>query len=275
MGVTYSASLATEPAVMSARSFLVRGLLAGLIAGLVAFVVAYLVGEPAINAAIAIEEAGGLGDHHAAHHPAAIEGSAASVVPRVLQSTAGLLTGTIVAGVTLGGLLGVLSALALGRLGSLGVRGISLSLAAIGFVSVSLMPFVAYPPNPPAIGHPDTIGVRTALYFIMLAGSVIAAVTAVLVGRELAERWGAWYATLSAIGGYLLVTLTAMALLPSYSEVPGDYPATLLYEFRAASLLTQLALWATLGLVLGELLHRLQPRAGVEITGPVLADQAL
>ena len=267
MGVTCSASLATESAVMSARSFLVRGLLAGLIAGLVAFGVAYLVGEPAINAAIAIEEAGGLGDHHA-NHAAVSEGSAAGEVPRILQSTAGLLTGTMVAGVTLGGLLGVLSALALGRLGSLGVRGVSVSLAAIGFVSVSLMPFVAYPANPPAIGHPDTIGARTALYFIMLAGSVIAAVTAVLVGRELAERWGAWYATLSAIAGYLLVTLTAMALLPSYSEVPPDYPATLLYEFRAASLLTQLALWAILGVALGELLYRLQPRAAVEITDP-------
>ena len=175
MGVTCSASLATESAVMSARSFLVRGLLAGLIAGLVAFGVAYLVGEPAINAAIAIEEAGGLGDHHA-NHAAVSEGSAAGEVPRILQSTAGLLTGTMVAGVTLGGLLGVLSALALGRFGSLGVRGVSVSLAAIGFVSVSLIPFVAYPANPPAIGHPDTIGARTALYFIMLAGSVIAAV---------------------------------------------------------------------------------------------------
>jgi predicted cobalt transporter CbtA len=272
MGVTCSASLATEPAVMSARSFLVRGLLAGLIAGLVAFGVAYLVGEPAINAAIAIEEAGALGDHHA-HHTIASEGSAAGEVPRALQSTAGLLTGTMVAGVTLGGLLGVLSALALGRLGRLGVRGVSLSLSAIGFVSVTLMPFVAYPPNPPAIGHPDTIGARTALYFIMLAGSVIAAVTAVLVGRELADRWGAWYATLAAIAGYLLVTLTAMALLPSYSEVPADYPATLLYEFRAASLLTQLALWATLGLVLGELLHRLQRRTGAQIREPDYAEQ--
>jgi len=274
MGDTCSASLATEPAVMSARNFLVRGLLAGLFAGLVAFGVAYLVGEPAINAAIAIEQSGGLGDHHA-HHARASEGSAAGEVPRALQSTAGLLTGTIVAGATLGGLLGVLSALALGRFGSLGVRAVSLSLAAIGFVTVSLMPFVAYPPNPPGIGHPDTIGARTVLYFIMLAGSVIAAVTAVLVGRELADRWGAWYATLGAIAGYLLVTLTAMALLPSYSEVPADYPATLLYEFRAASLLIQLALWATLGVVLGELLHRLQRRAGVEITDPVHADQPL
>ena len=256
----------------SARSFLIRGLLAGLFAGLIAFGVAYVAGEPAINAAIAIEESGGLGAHHA-HHPTADDSSGAAEVPRLLQSTVGLLTGTLVAGVTLGGLLGVLSALALGRFGRLGVRGVSLSLAAIGFVSVSLMPFVAYPPNPPAIGHPDTIGVRTALYFIMLAASIIAAVTAVLVGRELAERWGAWYGTLIAIAGYLLVTISAMALLPSYSEVPAGFPATLLYEFRGASLLTQLALWASLGVALGELLYRLQRRSGVEVLEPDYAEQ--
>jgi Probable cobalt transporter subunit (CbtA) len=256
----------------SARSFLIRGLLAGLFAGLIAFGVAYVAGEPAINAAIAMEESGGLGDHHA-QHPTADDSSGAAEVPRLLQSTLGLLTGTLVAGVTLGGLLGVLSALALGRFGRLGVRGVSLSLAAIGFVSVSLMPFIAYPPNPPAIGHPDTIGVRTALYFIMLAASIIAAVTAVLVGRELAERWGAWYGTLIAIAGYLPVTISAMALLPSYSEVPAGFPATVLYEFRGASLLTQLALWATLGVALGELLYRLQRRSGVQVLERDYAEQ--
>jgi hypothetical protein len=255
----------------SARSFLVRGLLAGFVGGLVAFGVAYVVGEPSINAAIEIEESGGLGDHHA--HPTPNDSSGAAEVPRLLQSTVGLLTGTLVAGVTLGGLLGVLSALALGRFGRLGVRGVSLSLAAIGFVSVSLIPFVAYPPNPPAVGHPDTIGVRTALYFILLASSIIAAVAAVLVGRELADRWGAWYATLSAIAGYLLVTISALALLPSYSEVPADFSATVLYEFRAASLLTQLSLWASLGVTLGELLYRLQRRTGVEVAQPDYAEQ--
>ena len=144
-------------------------------------------------------------------------------VPRSLQATAGLLTGTMVAGITLGGLVGVLSALALGRFGRVGVRGVSLSVAAIGFVSVSLLPFVAYPPNPPAVGDSETIGTRTALYFIMLAISIIAAATATLVGRRLAGRWDPWYATLSVVAGYLLVTL-AVALLPSYSEVPADFP---------------------------------------------------
>jgi len=244
----------------SARDFLIRGLLAGLFAGLVAFGVAYVVGEPSVDAAIAIEES--------AH-------GGGELVPRSLQSTLGLLTGTTVAGVTLGGLVGVLSALALGRLGRLGVRGVSLSLASMGFVSVSLLPFVAYPPNPPAVGHPETIGTRTELYFILVAISIIAAVTAVVVGRRLAARWGVWYASLSAVVGYLLVTLTAIALLPSYSEVPADFPATVLYEFRVASLVTQLALWATLGVTLGELLYRLQRRTNLPVTEPDYADQPL
>ena len=242
----------------SARDFLIRGLLAGLFAGLIAFGVAYVVGEPSVDAAIAIEES--------AH-------GGGELVPRSLQSTVGLLTGTAVAGVTLGGLVGVLSALALGRLGRLGVRGVSLSLASMGFVSVSLLPFVAYPPNPPAVGRPETIGTRTELYFILVAISIIAAVSAVVVGHRLAARWGAWYATLSAVVGYLLVTLTAIALLPSYSEVPADFPATVLYEFRVASLVTQLALWATLGVTLGELLYRLQRRTAPRITEPDYADQ--
>jgi predicted cobalt transporter CbtA len=186
-----------------------------------------------------------------------------------------LLTATLVGGVTLGSLVGVLSALALGRLGGLGVRGVSLAVAAIGFVSGSLMPFVAYSPNPPAVGHPETIGIHTELYFIMLAISIITAVTAVLVGRRLAARWGTWYATLSAIAGYLLVAITAIALLPTYSEVPADFPATVLYEFRMASLATQLSWWATIGLALGELLHRRQRRTDLQVTAPGYADQSL
>jgi predicted cobalt transporter CbtA len=114
---------------------------------------------------------------------------------------------------------------------------------------------------------------RSELYFIMVAISVIAAITAVLVGRKLAQRWGGWYATLSAIAGYLLVSIAAIAMLPTCSEVPADFPATVLYEFRMASLATQLALWATIGLVLGELLHRLQRRNDDQITEPHYADQ--
>src|ERR687893_17832 len=233
------------------RSFLVRGLLAGLVAGVVAFGVAYAVVEPSITAAIAIEET-------AAHsHEAGHAEESGTHVPRSLQSTLGLVTTTAVAGTTLGGLVGVRSALALGRFCALGVRGSTLLVAGIGFVSLYALPFVAYPPNPPGVGSAETIGTRTTLYLCTAAISVIAAVTAVLVGRRLARRTGAWWAALAAIAGYLLVTLGAIALLPSYDEVPAEFPATVLYSFRTGSFVTALTLWTVLGIVLAELAHRM------------------
>lgn len=235
--------------MLSARSFLLRGLLAGLLAGVAAFVVAYVGGEPSVAAAISLEETAPGAGH--THDPATTE------VPRTLQSTVGLLTGTVVAGTTLGGLVGVLTALAVGRLGSLSPRATTGVVTAVGFVTVYLVPFVAYPPNPPAVGSGDSIGLRTALYFTMMAIGVLAAVIAIGVARRLAERLGGWHATLAATAGFLLVVLTAVALMPGFNEVPADFPATVLYEFRMASLATQLTLWAVLGVVLAELVHRL------------------
>ena len=226
----------------SGRSFLVRGLLAGLLAGVAAFAVAYAVGEPPLRAALAIEAGGG------AHE---------DLVPRSLQATAGLLTGTLVAGATLGGLVGVLSALAVGRFGWLGPRGTALATAGVGFVAAYGVPFLAYPANPPGVGREDTIGPRTALYVTALTISIICATTTILAGRRLAARWGGWYAGLAAVAGYLLVTGTAVALLPRYNEVPAEFPATVLYDFRVASFLTELTLWAVLGVALAELTSRL------------------
>ena len=238
---------------MSVRDFLIRGLLAGLLAGLAAFAVASVVGEPSMRAAIAIEQAG-----ETASHDSGTEGSAATdQVPRSLQSTLGLLTGTLVEGAAVGGLAGVLCALALGRLGGLGVRGTALAIAGIGFLSVYVMPYVAYPPNPPGIGQGDTIGYRTALYFILVAICLVAAVTAIMVGVRLAHRWGAWWAGLTALACFLAETVTAVALMPAVDEVPASFPATVLFEFRMASFATQLTLWAVLGVALAELGHRL------------------
>lgn len=262
---------------MSARDFLIRGLLAGLIAAFAAFAVAYFVGEPPVRTAIALEESSGGHSHETgADHSEGTEhthdstghthetdeaaGPGEVEVPRSLQSTVGLLTGLLVAGVTLGGLVGVISAIAMGRFGKLTPRATTLAVAAMGFVAAYVFPYLLYPPNPPAVGSGDTIGSRSALYFTFLAISLIGAVTAVLVGRRLAERLGGWHAVLVSIGGYVVVMLVAMALLPHYNEVPDDFPASVLYDFRRASFLTQFTLWAVLGVVLAEFVGRLARR---------------
>lgn len=251
----------------TARQFLLHGLLAGLVAGILAFVVAYAVGEPSVRTSIGIEQAGGSehahdtgadgdGDGSTTHEAAEADEEPGTVVPRSLQSTLGLLTATVVAGVSLGGLVGAVSALALGRFGRLGVRSTTLLVTGVGFLTVYVLPFLTYPPNPPAVGRSETIGYRTALYFLMIAISLIAGVTAVLVGRRLAPRWGSWYAGLAAVGGFVLVMVVASGLLPHYDEVPEDFPASVLYRFRRASFLTELTLWGVLGLTLAELASR-------------------
>jgi predicted cobalt transporter CbtA len=64
--------------------------------------------------------------------------------------------------------------------------------------------------------------------------------------------------------------------MPSYDEVPADYPATLLFDFRMGSLLTQVTLWAVLGVALAELLARLvlRPAAGTRPTAPLVGSGA-
>ncbi|MFT3862419.1 CbtA family protein [Micropruina sp.] len=248
---------------MTLRDFLVRGLLAGLVAGLAAFVVGYVSGEPAVAASIAIEESGGSHDHGtaadepAADEPAADEEASGTEVPRSLQSTLGLATGMLVLGTALGGLAGIGTGLAFGRFGRRSARATSMAVVGVGFVTIFFVPFLIYPPNPPAVGHGETIGYRTALYFGMMAISAIAAALALYLARHLLPRLGAWYAGLAGVGTYLVISLIALAAMPRYDEVPAEFPASLLYEFRLSSLVTQAVLWAVMGVVLGELTHRL------------------
>ena len=128
------------------RSLLIRGLLAGLLAGVVAFVFAYLFGEPQLDRAIAFEQRIAQEEHHAAEP---------ELVSRGVQSTVGLLFGTVAIGVALGGLFALVFAYAYGRVGRMGPRATSAMLALAAFVTIGLVPFVKYPPNPPAVGSAE------------------------------------------------------------------------------------------------------------------------
>ena len=172
---------------MTARNFLVRGLLAGLIAGLLAFAVAYVVGEPHVDAAIAVEEANAAHEAEHAENPPADghthehEDDEGTVVSRANQSTWGLATGTLAVGIALGGVTGLAAAFAVGRIGRLRPSQSTALVSLIGFVAVTLVPLLKYPATPPAVGNPDTIGDRTLEYFGLMGLSVLAAVGAVVL----------------------------------------------------------------------------------------------
>jgi hypothetical protein len=250
---------------MTPSKFLIRGLLAGLIAGLAAFAVAYVVGEPQVNAAIALEEAGSAEhaapDGHTHDEPSThTHDESGAEVSRANQSTWGLLTGTLAIGAAMGGVTALAAAFALGRIGTLKPTQTTALVAFLGFVAVGLVPFLKYPATPPAVGDPETIGQRTSLYFGFLAIAVIAVIAETVFAALLLRRGGTpFQATVfPALGFTAIITLAAL-ILPTVNEV-GDFPADTLWYFRLASILTTAALWATLGIVLTGLIGRLHAK---------------
>ncbi|WP_073950491.1 CbtA family protein [Streptomyces kebangsaanensis] len=234
------------------RNLLVRGMLAGLAAGVLALVVAYFLGEPYVDKAIGLEDAHSHGHSHGDSLEHDVE-----VVPRSLQSTAGLATGVLVHGVAFGGIAALAFCFALGRVGRFSPRATALLLSGCALLAVYVVPFLKYPANPPAVGEEDTIGRRTALYFLMVLLSVLLAVAATLLGRRLAPVLGTWYATVAAVAAFAVVIGPAYAFLPVVNEVPEGFPATLLWRFRLSALAIQITQWVGFGLLFGELAQRL------------------
>ena len=238
------------------RALLIRGMIVGLLAGVLVFGFGRIFGEPQVDRAIGFEselseakakaeEAHGI---HALEEP--------ELVSRTIQASLGLFTGVVVYSTAFGGLFALVFAVADRRVVDLGPRAVSVLLAASGFIAIYVVPNLKYPASPPAVGDPDTIRQRTALYFIMLAFSVAAMVAAALVRKRLADRVEAWNASLIAAGGYLIAVVVVAGILPSIDEVPDGFPAVVLWQFRVASFGMQLLMWATIGLAFGALTER-------------------
>ncbi len=239
------------------RTLLIRGMLVGLVAGLLVFGFSKVFGEPQVDRAIAFETAqdAAKAKQHAAMGIAA-EQPEPELVSRGVQASYGLLTGVVVYSAAFGGLFALVFAFANGRAGNFSPRAVAALLAAGGFIAVYVAPSLKYPANPPSVGDPETIGHRTALYFIMMAISIAAMVGAVLLRQRLVPRHGAWSAALLAAAAYIVVVAVAQLVLPAVNEVPDGFPAVVLWNFRVASLGMQFIMWAAIGLTFGWLTER-------------------
>lgn len=226
------------------RKLLICGLVAGVCGGLVAAGFAFIAGEPAVDAAIAYEEAG---------DPPA-PGADPAPVSRDAQKSVGLVTATAVYGLALGGIFALAFAFAYGRVSArTGPRATAYWLAAAAFTVLYLVPSIKYPAGPPASSLDETIGERTGLYVTMVAISILAAMAGARLRPALEPRWGAHRANLGAGLVFLAAVVVAGLALPSVQEVPADFPATTLWRFREASIGTQAVLWLTIGLVFAPL----------------------
>jgi hypothetical protein len=244
------------------KTLLVRGMIAGAVAGLLAFGFARVFGEPQIDKAIAFEELMEKAEHATHDHGNAMTSAQTpkaeepELISRGVQASIGLFTAVAVYGAGMGGLFAIVFAFAYGRIGELGPRATAALLAGAGFLSVVIVPFLKYPANPPAVGNPDTLGSRTALFLIMIAISIAALTLAIGLARRLVARFGGWNAAILAGVVFVAIITVAELVLPDISEVPEQFSADVLWRFRMASLGMQVVMWTTLGLLFGGLAVR-------------------
>ncbi|MCF6474180.1 hypothetical protein FAF44_38245 [Nonomuraea sp. MG754425] len=256
------------------RTLLVRGLLAGLLAGLVAGGFAFVLGEPRVDDAIALEEAAARAapPEHAGEHAGEEAGHShgdEAAVSRPVQK-AGLFLATGLYGLAIGGVFALVFAGLRGRVGPRSDGPLALAAAGTAFAAVILVPFMKYPANPPAVGDPETIDGRTLLYVVMILVGLAATAVAVATARRVTgSPWARW---VSAVAAFLVPVLAAWWLLPAIDEVPDGFPATLLWQFRLASIGTQLVFWTAFGVLFGWVSDRAARRAAA--SAPVTAAPA-
>jgi hypothetical protein len=241
-------------------TLLMRGMLVGILAGILSFGFLKLVGEPSVDRAIAFETAMDEAKDKTKTDHAMAKGmtmpkddSEPELVSRSVQSGIGLFTGVAVYNTAFGGLFALVFAFAYRRMGDFDPRTTSALLAVSGIIAVYIVPNLKYPASPPSVGDPETIGLRTALYFAMIAISLAAMIASWMLRNWLVPRYGRWNAALIGVAAYLIVVVAVGLALPDVNEVPEAFPAVVLWQFRMASAGAQLVMWSTIGLGFGAL----------------------
>ena len=206
-----------------------RGLLVGVCAGLLAGCFAFVFGEPLVQDAIDIEQAAGA---HASVTPVLAHVSDWAVSRP--EQRGGLFLATALYGACVGTLFAVVFAVVRGRGAARDDWQLSIRLAAGLFAALVLVPFLKYPANPPAVGDPETIVERTWLYLAMLAGGLVSLVAAARVMWSVDDDAPPWRRPVLGAGTFVALTGFLALILPGVDEVPSDFPASLLWEFRSA-----------------------------------------
>ena len=239
------------------KAFLGRGALAGLAGGVATAVFHWLVTERQITQALAIEAARETGAHE-------------ERFTRGTQVIGGML-GSGLYGVFLGLIFGFVCALLWSSMPGRDVFARSIRLAIVVFVAWTLVPALKYPPNPPGVGDPETVGQRTASFLILLVVSLLILFLAWELWKRLTSRGIAGAPRFAAVAGAYTVAITIAYLVLPANPDPVNAPANLIWHFRINSLAGSALLWLVIGSTFGWLGDRSSPR----VTARAAASESL
>lgn len=230
---------------------LISGFTAGLIHGAANFVFV----EPSLDQAIGIENQHLFASGEEKDTP---EFRAEFDSYRYWQKSGQVLAGAIL-GISIGSLFGIVFVLSRNSLpGKSDVRK-SLILAGIMWLAIYFIPFLKYPANPPTVGDPDTVVLRSILFLTFITISGFGALGFYKLFKKLKNK------KYIAIFGYVVFIGIVFFTMP---ENPDKItaPMNLVEHFRIMSAIAVSIYWLSLGIILGSLWNRFKPHNNLRST---------
>ena len=239
---------------MKSLTFIFVSLLSGVIAGVILAGVNYFVAEPFIDQAIGIEV-----DNSIASGEVVDFDELSSY--RVWQKEGTFAAGAFL-GLTYGAILGIVYVISRKYLPSSDDRKKALILAAIMCLSLYIVPFIKYPANPPAVGDPETIGLRDSLYTsYQLASGLIALGVSILMYKLRRISYIKYVIPIIYLG---LVAFIYAIFPANPDEITA--PMDLVNAFRAVTFGTMVMFYLVLGTIFGIMWNKFKPHETARIT---------
>jgi hypothetical protein len=235
---------------MKASLFLAIVLVSGFSAGIIHGLVNLAVVEPYLDTAIGIENQNRFLEGQAQDTPQFWDEFSKY---RTWQKEGAVLSGGIL-GLSTGALFGIVFAYSRNRLPSHHNVKKALVLAGIMWFTLFFIPFLKYPANPPTVGDPNTVLLRSSLYIAFIALSGLGALGFAKLYKRLQNRK---YLIPIGYAVYMIIVFLLMPQNPDKITAPLD----LLNGFRIASLGTMTLYWIVNAVILGFLWQKFQPDA--------------
>ena len=233
---------------MKAITFIAITLLAGAIAGTILGAINQVAVEPYIERAIELEM------RNAAQSGQVMNNPSEFAAYRFWQKGGEIIAGTIL-GLSIGSLYGIVFAYTHGSIsGTNNNKRKALIVASIMWFVLFLMPALKYPPNPPAVGNPETIYYRQSLYVAFLAISGFSALGLAFLYRKMvvasSNNTKKTMIIIIIPSAYAAIMVGAYLAMPANPD-PINAPIDLVIGFRITSAITIGMFWALLGVIFG------------------------
>ncbi len=233
--------------------FVAISLISGIMAGLILASINLFVVEPTTDKAIGFETQKDISKGEKVDF-------AELNAYRIWQKSGTFVAGAFI-GMAYGGLLGISYVFARKYLPFSDDRKKALLLVGLMYLAIYLVPFSKYPPNPPAVGNPDTIGLRDHLYTTYQITSVIVAIAMGVIFFK--------FRRVSKIS-YIVPALYLISIAIMYVTWPPnpdkiEIPMSVVNTFRAVTGVTMAIFFGLIGLFFGSLWKKYRPDLGSRI----------